>query len=362
MKPTTGGAAMNPFTPKIAPHSCSRKRMPMNMLHPILLLVPVGLVFASVVLAGDNPSWQDLSKVGKARTRGVTAFWGGMPELNAKARIKVLDVDGPGVITSIHVSAMAAVGIEGFGSPPVSELIIRVFYDGQAKPAIQMPLMDFVGDVQCKSQYFSSVFMSKVKESHNFRIPMPFRKHVTIEVENPSDLKVNGYIELTYDAVDAVPRESGYLRVDYRTGSLSAKTPNTMFELGKAGVIVAHWLQYETEKARDGQLICEADQQFFLDGDARPTLQSMGSEDLYGGSWGFIEQQGDGQYTSVLRNEKVGAAGSRVAVLRCRSRDAISFRKSCKWVLTWENDGWAVQALGDSPIPYRHCVYYYSQD
>lgn len=334
----------------------------MSILHPILGLVPAGLVFASVALAGDNQSWQELSKVGRARTHGVTAFWGGLPELSAKAMVKVLNADGPGVITSIHVSAMAAEGIDGFGSPPVAGLIIRVFYDGQAKPAIDMPLMDFVGDIQCKSQYFSSVFLSKVKESHNFRIPMPFRKHVTIEVENPSDRKVNGYLELTYDKVDTVPDESGYLQVDYRTGSLSARKPNTMFHVETPGVIVAHWLQYETEKARDGQLICEADQQFFLDGEAKPTLQSMGSEDLYGGSWGFIAQQGDGQFTAILRNEKVGAAGSRVAVLRCRSRDAISFRKSCKWILTWENDTWAADRLGDSPIPYRHCVYYYAKD
>ncbi|MCX6929910.1 MAG: DUF2961 domain-containing protein, partial [Verrucomicrobia bacterium] len=275
------------------------------------ILIALVVVFASFVRADDTPSWQELSKVGRARTRGVTAFWGGLPELDAKARIKVLDVNGPGVITSIHVSAMAAAGIDGFGSPPVAGLIIRIFYDGQAKPAIEMPLMDFVGDIECKSQYFSSVFMSKVKESHSFRIPMPFRKHVTLEVENPSDRKVNGYIELTYDTVDAVPEESGYLSVDYRTGSLSAKKPNTVFELAKAGTIAAHWLQYETEKARDGQLICEADQQFFLDGDTKPTLQSMGSEDLYGGSWGFIAQQGDGHYTAVLRNEKEGAAGSR---------------------------------------------------
>jgi len=268
-------------------------------------------LLAAPALAGVNPTWQELSAVTRARTHGVTAFWGGLPELNAKARVKVLDADGPGVITSIHVSAMAADGLEGFGSPPVAELIIRVFYDGQTKAAIEMPLMDFLGDVQCQSQYFSSVFFSKVKESHNFRIPMPFRKHVTIEVENPSNRKVTGYLELTYDTVETIPKESGYLRVDYRTGNLSAKTPNTMFGLASAGVIVAHWLQYETAKARDGQLICEADQQFLLDGDAKPTLQSMGSEDLYGGSWGFIAQQGDGQYTAILRNEKAAKKAGR---------------------------------------------------
>jgi len=312
--------------------------------------------------AGAPSNWRELSRLGHATTRGVTAFWGGLPELDAKAKIKVLDVDGPGVITSFHVSAMSAAGVQGFVSPAVAGLILRVFYDGQTKPAIEMPLMDFVGDAECKSRYFSSVYLSKVRESHNCRIPMPFRQHVTLEVENPSDKKVTGYIELTYDAVDAIPADCGYLHVDYRTGNLSARKPNTMFELDTPGVIVAHWLQFETEKARDGQLICEADQQFFLDGDVKPTLQSMGSEDLYGGSWGFIEPQGDGQYTSVLRNETLGTNGSRIAVLRCRNRDAISFRKSCKWLLTWENDGWAVDKLGDSPIPYRHCVYYYAKD
>ena len=76
-----------------------------------------------------------------------------------------------------------------FGSAPVAGLILRVFYDGRAHAAIEMPLTDFMGDIECKSRYFTTVFMSKVKESHNFRIAMPFRKHVTIEVENPSSRK-----------------------------------------------------------------------------------------------------------------------------------------------------------------------------
>ncbi len=326
-----------------------------------VMTLALGWLAAAPAMA-DEPGWQELSKVGHAKTHGATAFWGGMPELNPKARIKVLDVDGPGVITSFHVSAMAADGVQGFGSAAVAGLILRVSYDGHARAAIDMPLMDFVGDVECKSRYFTSVFLSKVKESHNFRIAMPFRKHVTIEVENPSEQKISGYIELTYDAVNSIPDDCGSLHVDFRHGNLSAQHPNIMFESQSAGTIVAHWLQYETSLARDGQLICEADQQFFLDGDDKPTLQSMGSEDLYGGSWGFIEPQGDGQYTTVLRNEALDATGSRIAVLRCRTQDTISFRKSCKWLLTWENDGWASDKLGDAPIPYRHCVYFYSKD
>ena len=42
--------------------------------------------------------------------------------------------------------------------------------------------------------------------------------------------------------------------------------------------------------------------------------------------------------------------------------DAIRFQKSCRWVLTYENDPDAARHLGTIPIPYRHCVYYYAKD
>ena len=39
---------------------------------------------------------------------------------------------------------------------------------------------------------------------------------------------------------------------------------------------------------------------------------------------------------------------------------AIRFRDSCRWVLTYENDPAAIESLGNSPIPYHHCVYCYA--
>ena len=63
-----------------------------------------------------------------------------------------------------------------------------------------------------------------------------------------------------------------------------------------------------------------------------------------------------------VKLEDLKPAGSRVAAVRCRVDDAIRFQKSCRWVLTYENDPGAANALGTSPIPYRHCVYYYAKD
>jgi hypothetical protein len=41
--------------------------------------------------------------------------------------------------------------------------------------------------------------------------------------------------------------------------------------------------------------------------------------------------------------------------------DAIRFQKSCRGELTYKNDRGAAEDLGANPIPYRHCVYYYSK-
>ena len=52
--------------------------------------------------------------------------------------------------------------------------------------------------------------------------------------------------------------------------------------------------------------------------------------------------------------------GQKIAVLRCRTSDAINFQKNCRWVMTFENDPEAQKVLTDSAVPYKHCVYYYA--
>jgi hypothetical protein len=222
-----------------------------------------------------------------------------------------------------------------------------------------MPFMDFLGDIQCRSAYFNTVYFSKVKESHNFQLPMPFRKHIRIELANPSSSRLAGYADVQWESVVSLPEECGYLRTDYRDGVISAQTPNTLFEIGQPARIVAHWLQYESERSQHGETICEANQELYLDGDTAPTLNYLGSEDVYGHSWGYKDVHSD-NWSAILRLEDLKPAGSRVAALRCRMLDAISFRKSCKWILTFAHDPDHQKRLADTPVPFRHCVYYYA--
>ena len=134
---------------------------------------------------GDGPGtserWTEISAVKDRLTRMVPATWtlDKYPDaetLKPFSKITLFNQKGPGVITLFHVSH--------YGQGDSSQLILRVWYDREQDPAIEMPLMDFIGDIEAATQPYSTIHFSHVRKSHNFRLPIPFKEHIRIEVEN----------------------------------------------------------------------------------------------------------------------------------------------------------------------------------
>lgn len=318
-----------------------------------------------------TPTWQNICRIVSGKSHLVPATWPydkypNMPELSAGAKITLLDQDGPGVVSCLHVSAYTRRDPFDLTSPAAQGVMLRVWYDHEPDPAIEMPLMDFLGDIQCSSSYFSTVYFSKVKESHNFRLPMPFREHIRVEVENPSQVDLVGYMDLQWEELDELPADCGVLRTEFRTGTV--RIPDvafTLWDIPTAGAVVAHWLQIEADDpiCGNGELLCEGNDEIYLDGDELPTLEYLGTEDLYGFSWGFHGTQYDGR-VAILKREELPQGGARIAILRTREADRILFRRSCRMVLNYQNERTQgtidARAKGGVPAEYRSCVYYYA--
>jgi hypothetical protein len=343
----------------------------------------VGLIAAGTLLATvgvlpaqpDPGGWQKITAIPDAKTHLVPRTWTldkypDAPTLTPHSKVTVLDQDGPGVVTHFHVS--------NYAGGDAGQLLLRVWYDRQDKPAIDMPLMDFLGDIQAAAKPFHTLYFSRVRASHNFRLPMPFQKHIRIEVENPTDRHLMGYMEVQWDEVKALPNDSGYLRVVYRQGTF--KFPHeelVLCDIQSPGAIVAHSLQLEGDhpSCANGQGTCEANHEIYLDGDKEPTCESLGCEDFYGHSWGFQGIESD-FYSAIVRHEKTPKGGTLVAMVRARDTDKITFKKSCVIRLTYKHDlGEPYNAgarKGKAPalqpfvggksldVPYRSCVYYYA--
>ena len=339
-----------------------------------------------VILFGMRPAihakdalerWQEMSAVEDRKTHLVPATWtlDKYPDaktLRAHSKVVVLDQKGPGVVTGLHVSDQ--VGCDQ------SKLILRVWYDGEKKPAIELPLMDFLGDIEAKAKPYHTIYFSRVRGSHNFRLPMPFREHIKIEVENPTDGNAFGYFETQWDETKDIPSRSGYLRVVYQSATFRFPHEELVLcDLNSSGTIVAHWLQLTGDhpSCAGGQGTCEGNHEIYLDGDPTPTYESLGVEDFYGHSWGFGGLESD-FYTAIIRYESTPRNGTLVALLRTRDTDRITFRKSCKIILTYKHDlgdpynpatgkgkAPALQPFVNGAIldvPYRSCIYYYSKD
>ena len=334
------------------------------------------LMAVNTVQGGER--WQEISGIQDRKTHGVPSTWQldkypDAPTMKPHAKVVVLDQSGPGVVTMFHVSDYA------FGDD--SKFILRVWYDGEKNPSIEMPLMDFLGDIQSATQPYYTIYFSHVRKSHNFRLPMPFRKHIKIEVENPTSANFLGYMDIQWDEVKEIPDSCGYLKVAYKNGEF--KFPHedlVLLDVKSPGTIVAHWLQLEGDhpSCAAGQGICEGNHEIYLDGDADPTYESLGAEDFYGHSWGFADLESD-FYTAFVRYEQTPKGGTLVAMVRARDTDKITFRKSCKILLTYKHDlgrpaytpqtgkgkAPALQPFIDGAsldVPYRSCIYYYSND
>lgn len=302
-----------------------------------------------------------------------------MPELKAGATVTLLDVDGPGVVTNLHASHYlvdSGMGDDVYerSAPVAAQVILRVWYDHQPEPAIAMPFFDFLGDLDGRSAFFATRWFSKVPMSHNFRLPMPFARHIRITLENPTNQDLMGYTDVQYDKRE-LPAGRGYLRTQLRSGRISVPgEPVCLFEAEGAGCIAAHWFAIEGRDPgfNGGEGLCEANCEFYLDGSDVPDCNYLGVEDLYGFSWGFRSEHSDG-YAAILRKEDL-APGARIGILRCREDDAIRYQSGCRAVMDYRQEyfsPWSVNPIHrehpvfaarrryESEALFRTCYYYY---
>ncbi len=326
--------------------------------------------------------WENTARIETGRARLARICWPydkypDMPQLTAGSEVVLLDEDGPGVVTNLHSSAMYHMG--GEKNPAAYRQVeIEITYDRHAEPDIRMPLCDFLADVDGDCECFNTVYFSKVRFSHNFRLPMPFRSHIRIVLRNPTKTDLMGYTDLQWKQLCELPEDVGYLYTAYRADRLQIPEQTAQLcRIDGRGTLRAHWFSIGTDcaLAKNGEYVCEGNQEFYVDGEQAPSLEYLGTEDVYSHSWGFAGTGGDG-YAAITRMDHPTPERTQLAMLRCRTIDAIPFERSLRLELDYRDEFFAFasknplhtwEVLGDRPrasfnIDYKSCLYYYVQE
>lgn len=190
-------------------------------------------------------------------------------------------IDGPGVIQHMWITV---------DSRAWTDLILRIYWDGEETPSVECPLGDFFASGHgIKTQIQSLPVAVNPTGGFNSYWPMPFRKSAKITVEYQGTEERSGFFyQITY-ALTEVPESAAYFHAQYRRSLTRREHPeHTIVDNIKGqghyvGTYLA-WVQCSDGWWGEGEI------KFFMDGDREfPTICGTGTEDYVGGAWCFGE-------------------------------------------------------------------------
>jgi hypothetical protein len=237
------------------------------------------------------------------------------------------ELDGPGRI--VHIWSTVA------GPPDYPRaLVLRIYWDGAAEPAVEAPLGDFFASGMNLQREVNSlpVSVNSKGRAYNCWWPMPFHKSARITVTNDSRSPVIGFFwYVDWQKLKDLPADTPSFHAQYRQESPCRPGDYLILDAEGKGHYVG--TVYSTMQ-REGNWIGEGDDRFYIDGETTPSLRGTGTEDYFGDAWGFFEFQRP--FNGAVTVEG-WAPGNITSVYRWHIADPIPFERSLK--VTIEHKG-----------------------
>jgi hypothetical protein len=195
------------------------------------------------------------------------------------ATLELGKVEGAGRLTHLWFT------INSPSPDHLRELVLRCYWDGAARPAVECPLGDFfgLGFGQYVEYHSAPVAVGGVK-ALNCYWPMPFAKGARLTLTNEGRQEVRScYFNIDYRLGGRPAPGVCYFHTQYRQAFPAPKGRDyVVLDTQGGGHYVGCFLSVMANS--DGWWR-EGNDKFYLDGAARPTIEGTGSEDYFGGAW-----------------------------------------------------------------------------
>jgi len=319
------------------------------------------LILVGLVLLGGAVCWGDLlgdlarPREGRSMRATSTAKVGvdgrrdpnGVPDPNSNwdnsnvapgERKILMDVQGPGVVTHIW---MTFLGPERHpwaknGSANHQEMLLRMYWDGATRPAVEAPVGDFFANSFGKrSAVVSLPVVVEDADSYNCFWRMPFRKSARVEVVNQSEKPINLlYYNIDWIKRESLPEDTPYFYAQYRQ--------EYPVEHGKDYVVLdtqgkGHYVgTVLSVRTRSPSWFGEGDEKIYIDGEEKASIWGTGTEDYFLSAWGL--KTTSTPYFGVPYFDQWGIVGGHTSAYRWHISDPIVFQKGIR--VTFEHFGW----------------------
>jgi hypothetical protein len=250
----------------------------------------------------------------------------------------LLDAQGPGVITHIWMTFLGPEPQDWAkqGSANHQEIMLRMYWDGGSRPAVEAPVGDFFANCFGKrSEVISLPVIVEDADSYNSYWNMPFQKSARIEIENQSDKPLSLlYYNIDWIKKDKLPKDTPYFYAQYRQEyPVQHGKDYLLLETTGKGHYVGTVLAVRT---RSPAWFGEGDEKIYIDGEAKASIWGTGTEDYFLSAWGL--KRTSTPYFGVPYFDQGGIVGGRTSAYRWHLNDPIVFRKGIR--VTLEHFGW----------------------
>ena len=302
---------------------------------------------AGMAALSDTPQ-PEVAKIGQvwggpnACARDLGQKWKVRPCITRPkgSTVTLMDVDGPGRIQHIWITVDPGCW---------RDLVLRFYWDSEKEPSVETP----VGDLFCngwKTRHNILALPINVNPSGGFNsyFPMPFRKHARITVENTAPEERHGFFYAFTFAQEPVGDDEAYFHAQFRRSNpLRYKEDHVILDgLRGQGHYVGTYMAWQQNS--DGWW-GEGEFKAFIDGDGEfPTLCGTGTEDYFGGAWGFCDS-----FTAPFLGYRdlsvqaqpgrgMGRHGNRHSMYRFHILDPLRFHQDFKATMQaigWRSEG-----------------------
>jgi len=237
------------------------------------VLAAAGLFIAgSLKVAAQNVS--DLYRVTGGVTQSRTQFQQiAMPK---GGEYELADLRGPGKITYFYITDDTV----GRWYPG---LVLKIFWDGETKPSMAVPLADFFGAIGGKAVDYQSAPMQVNHSCFASYLPMPFATRARLVLANDGDRDYSQKVAYGIDCENSgvYATEKSRLHCEWRRSNPVTNGLHTIVAVEGRGQYVGNFLQVVSRNP--AVWFGEGDTLFHLDG--RSFGHTPGTEDEYGSCW-----------------------------------------------------------------------------
>lgn len=329
-----------------------------------------GLICAAALLgAGFTPVDIEIPLIGAGDLDDLPLLKGGIKRISSQDRnsggdrdyfqvapgdtLTLAEIKEPGIIKRIFIK------VDSDDPYHLRDMVLRFYWDGAKKPAVESPLGDFFGLGHARyANIVSEPIVTGNKRGLTCFFPMPFRKRallilanegrgkankVAYQIDYESGMPPGGTIKFDPGDIDiddvedfkfVQPRGgAGYFHAQYAQGIMRRSSADyIILHVKGRGKYVGTVLSIVL--GEDGWF-WKGDEKFFIDGEDVPSVAGTGMDDYFGSAWGF-----EHGFTAPYFGTPVAggtSAGSEFTGYRFHIKDPIVFEKEL--LVTMEHRG-----------------------